>query len=108
MGEPTLAENLGRTIKTVKKLRKEPIGVLTNASLMNRKNVRKDLYLADFVIVKLDVYSKKSLDTINRPIKNIKFSTILKGIRQFKAEYKGKLALQIMFVEENKDKADVV
>ena len=102
-GEPTLAINLGRTIKAIKKLRKEPIAVLTNASLMYRKDVREELFLADLVAVKLDADSEKFLKLVNRPAKRIKFTDILRGIKQFRKGYRGKLALQIMFVSENKE-----
>jgi wyosine [tRNA(Phe)-imidazoG37] synthetase (radical SAM superfamily) len=104
-GDPTLAENLGQVIKGVRTLRKDKIAVITNSSLMHRQDVRNDLLLADFVIAKLDACSQKSLETINMPIKEITFNVILEGIKQFKSEYKGKLALQIMFIEENKENA---
>jgi wyosine [tRNA(Phe)-imidazoG37] synthetase (radical SAM superfamily) len=104
-GEPTLAINLGEAIRAVKKIRKEPIAVLTNASLINRKDVRKELALADLVAVKLDAASQDSLKLVNQPVKRLKFSNILKGIKQFRKEYQGKLALQIMFMQENKEKA---
>ena len=102
-GEPTLAINLGQTIQAIKKIRKEPIAVLTNASLVNRGDVREELSLADLVAVKLDADSEGFLKLINQPAKKIKFADILNGIKQFRKEYRGKLALQIMFMEENKD-----
>ncbi len=101
-GEPTLAENLGEMIKAVKLIRKEPIAVITNGSLMGLDVVRKELVLADFVIAKLDAYSPESLEEINRPAKGIEFGSIIDGIKEFRKEYKGKLALQIMFIESNK------
>lgn len=104
-GEPTLAKNLGKMIKAIKTFRKNRVAILTNASLMNREDVRKDLLLADFVIVKLDAYSQKSLEAINGQMKGITFNAILEGIKKFRSEYKGKLALRIMFVEENKENA---
>ncbi len=104
-GEPTLAENLGQVIKEVKKIRKEPIAILTNSALMVREDLRKELALADFVAAKLDVYSRESFEEINRPAPEIEFGDILKGIKSFRKEYHGRLALQIMFVGENKSKA---
>ncbi|MBL7130807.1 MAG: radical SAM protein [Candidatus Omnitrophica bacterium] len=101
-GEPTLARNLGQAIQAVKRIRKEPVAVLTNASLLYRKDVREDLALADLVAVKLDASSEKILKLINQPAEKIKFSDILKGIKKFRKEYHGKLALQIMFVQKNK------
>jgi len=91
-GEPTLAENLGEMIKAAKLIRKEPIAVITNGSLMGLDEVRKELALADFVIAKLDAYSPESLQEINRPAKGIEFGSILDGIKEFRKEYMGKLA----------------
>lgn len=107
-GEPTLAENLGQTIKAVKKIRKENIAVLTNSSLIDRKDVRKELTLADFVVAKLDAYSQESFKEINKPAPKIKFDKILDGLKQFRKDYRGKLALQIMFMAENKHKCEEI
>ncbi|MBN3039410.1 MAG: radical SAM protein [Candidatus Omnitrophica bacterium] len=104
-GEPTLAKNLGQTIKAVKGMRKEPIAVLTNASLLFRKEVRKALALADLVALKLDADSQRLLNQVNQPAGTITFTKILKGIRVFRKEYRGKLALQIMFMKKNKKAA---
>ena len=101
-GESTLAANLGETIRAIKKIRKEPVAVLTNSTLLYRKDVRKELSLADLVAVKLDVDSAKPLKLINRPAKSIRFADILRGIKQFRKEFRGKLALQVMFVQKNK------
>ncbi len=100
-GEPTLASNLGYIIKTIKKIRKEPIAVITNSSIINRQDVLEELSLADFVIAKLDASSQESLAVINQPVKNIKFDVIIEGIKEFKRNFNGKLALQIMFTKEN-------
>jgi wyosine [tRNA(Phe)-imidazoG37] synthetase (radical SAM superfamily) len=104
-GEPTLAKNLGKMIKAIRKIRKEKIAVITNSSLMYMDDVVEDLLLADFVLAKLDAYSQESLEIINRPIKQITFDMIVDGIKQFKSKYKGKLALQIMFIKENQKNA---
>ncbi len=101
-GEPTLAANLGEAIKAVKLIRKKPIAVLTNSSLMGIDEVRKELALADFVVAKLDAYSPESLQEINRPATGIEFGSILDGIKKFRKNYEGRLALQIMFTESNK------
>ncbi|MCK4917333.1 MAG: radical SAM protein [Candidatus Omnitrophica bacterium] len=101
-GEPTLAENIGRMIKSIKKKRRNKIAVITNSSLLDKKYVRDDLVAADFVIAKLDAASQSMFECINRPMKKIKFETIVRALKTFRREYKGELALQIMFIEENK------
>ena len=100
-GEPTLAKNLGEMIEKVKKIRKEPIAVLTNSSMLCRKEVRRALSGADLVVAKLDAPSEELFRKINGPAAGIYLKDIIKSIKDFKAGYKGKLALQIMFIEEN-------
>ncbi len=103
-GEPTLARNLGETIRAVKEVRREPVAVLTNASLMNREDVREELYCADIVVAKLDACSEAMFRRINRPEPGIRFADIVEGLKRFRFAYrKGKLALQIMFIGENRD-----
>jgi len=101
-GEPTLAKNLGEMIREVKKVRKEKIAVITNSSLFESKDVQEDLLLADFVVAKLDVSSQYVFKIINRPICGLKFKNIIKAIKNFRSNYKGRLALQSMFIDENK------
>lgn len=101
-GEPTLAKNLGEMIKAVKGVTKTKIAVITNSSLMDRQDVQGDLLSADFIIAKLDAASMEVFEKINRPMKTIKFDIIVQALKKFRGIYKGKLALQIMFIEENK------
>jgi len=54
------------------------------------------------VAVKLDADSEKFLEYINRPSRKVTFARILAGIKQFRKEYRGKLALQSMFIDENR------
>ena len=105
-GEPTLAKNLAEVAKAIKSKRKEPLAILTNSSLIDKQDVRADLLLMDFVCLKLDSYSQTSLREINRPAPGLEFENILNGIKQFRKEYKGKLGLQIMFIEQNKNMAE--
>jgi len=104
-GEPTLAGNLGEMIAGVKKIREEPVAVLTNASLMDRKDVRQDLSGADLVVAKLDAPSEEIFKKINRPVKGITLSKVVRGIKKFSKIHRGKLALQIMFTPGNRENA---
>lgn len=104
-GEPTLAANLGEVISEIKKRFKTPVAVLTNSSLMHDPQVRKELSLADLVVAKLDAPNEDIFRIVNRPTNGINFQMIVQGITKFNAEYPGKLALQMMFVPQNKDYA---
>jgi len=101
-GEPTLALNLGEAIEKIRKLRKDKIAVLTNSSIINRMDVQRDLKKADFVMAKLEAHKEFLFKKINGPMKGIKFNNIVKGLKQFSSHFKGRLALQVMFTEENK------
>jgi wyosine [tRNA(Phe)-imidazoG37] synthetase (radical SAM superfamily) len=102
MGEPTLAKNLGAVIKAVKSISNKPVAILTNSSFIDKNYVRRELKEADFVILKLDAPDEKLFKKVNRPGKGVAFSKILSGLKTFRKEYKGKLALQVMFVKDNK------
>jgi len=101
-GEPTLAKNLGDLIRKIKQVRREPVVVLTNASLINKEEVRKALAFSDYVFAKLDAGSAGLFRKINKPFKTIKFNSIISGLKKFRQQYKGFFALQIMFLDENK------
>lgn len=105
MGEPTLASNLGEAIEFARSNLDLPIAVLTNSALMFREDVRQRLVHADTVVAKLDVPNGELLATVNRPAPGLHFDQLKDGLRLFRGKYKGKLALQIMFIEANKDYA---
>ncbi len=104
-GEPTLASNLGDMIKAVRQIRKEKIAVITNTSLLNRADVRGDLALADFVLAKLDAWDIRSFWEVNRPMRDIRIDAVIESLKEFRALFKQRLALQMMFVENNKNDA---
>ena len=108
MGEPTLASNLGEAIDMAKLTLDLPIAVLTNSSLMFREDVRQQLVRADVVVAKLDVPNEELFAMVNRPAPGLHFDQIIDGIKHFRDEYRGKLALQIMFIESNKDYASEI
>lgn len=107
-GEPTLAKNLGEMIRAVKMARNEKIAVITNASLINRKDVVDDLLLADLVEAKLDASSEESFKAVNRPMPEILWGDIVEGLKAFRTVYRGRLTLQCMFVASNKSCAAAI
>lgn len=104
-GEPTLAKNLGKMIQTLKERQKGRIAVITNSALLHQEDVQKDLFLADYVIAKLDACNQKTLADIDKAAAEISFEKIVSGIKSFKRGFKGRLAVQIMFIEQNKSYA---
>lgn len=105
-GEPTLALNLGEIIDDIKKIRTEPVAVLTDASIIDRDDVRFDLMKADFVMAKLDAPDEELFRKICKPAPGIEFRKILEGLKIFRKQYRGRFALQMMFVKANKISAE--
>jgi wyosine [tRNA(Phe)-imidazoG37] synthetase (radical SAM superfamily) len=105
MGEPTLASNLGDALRLARDVTGLPSAVLTNSSLMAREDVRRDLACADVVVAKLDAPDEQLFRRINRPLVRYSLAEIVEAIELFRATYRGKLALQIMFAEANRDAA---
>ncbi|GAH29245.1 unnamed protein product [marine sediment metagenome] len=102
VAEPTLASNLGQAIELVKSVLGSPVAVLTNSSLMTREDVRRELSQADVVVAKVDAPNEGLFRRINRPKIKSTLTEILQAIKLFREGYRGKLALQMMFVEANK------
>jgi wyosine [tRNA(Phe)-imidazoG37] synthetase (radical SAM superfamily) len=95
-GEPTLALNLAEIITVIKKFVKRPIVVLTNGTKLDDSTVRSALALADIVSVKLDAVSSNQLRRINQPLATIDLPEIIGGIKDFRREYPGLMAIQTM------------
>lgn len=105
MGEPTLASNLGEAIRVARAVLRLPVAVLTNSSLMARQDVREDLAGADVVVAKLDAPNERLFQRINRPAVDYRLQDIFRAISLFRAEYAGKLALDMMFIRANRSSA---
>jgi len=97
-GEPTLAANLGEVIRGIRQLTGKPIAVLTNAAHLESACVRRDLREADSVFCKLDAADEKTFRRINRPVDGVTLSGVIRGIKQLRAEYTGRLAIQTMLM----------
>jgi len=100
-GEPTLNSQLGDMIDFARNFGIR-VAVLTNSSLLSNREVRDALGHADIVAAKLDAPNEELFQKINNPVEGLHFQTVVKGIKAFREEFKGKLALQMMFVDLNK------
>jgi len=97
-GEPTLDVNLGYEIDLLKSLGIK-IGIITNASLIFREDVRTDLMKADWVSLKFDSISKTSWRKINRPHRELELGLIIGGMVDFSENFRGKLVTETMLVQ---------
>jgi len=97
-GEPTLDENLGESIQLLKDNFSMPIAVITNGSLLYQQQVREDLFLVDYVSVKVDSVKSSVWKIIDRPHGKLEHDKILQGILDFSAEFNGKLVTETMLL----------
>lgn len=97
-GEPTLDINLGIEIEHLKKLGIKT-AVITNSSLIWKEDVRKDLYKADWVSLKIDAVTPEIWHKINRPHRYLNLDKILEGIPEFAYSFKGELTTETMLIQ---------
>lgn len=107
-GEPTLSRDIGRLIRAIKKMTRIPVAVLTNATLLTRKAVRRELAAADIVVPSLDAVPAPVFRRVNRPHAALDNRRIIDGLVRFREEFRGELRLEIMLVKGiNDSPADV-
>jgi wyosine [tRNA(Phe)-imidazoG37] synthetase (radical SAM superfamily) len=97
-GEPTLDVNLGKEIEFLKPLGIR-VAIISNASLIWREDVRRDLLDADWVSLKIDNISEGLWRKLNRPHKKLKHELVLEGMRDFSSIFKGELTTETMLVK---------
>ena len=106
-GEPTLDVNLGDEIDLLKSLGIK-IGIITNASLIFRDDVRTDLMKADWVSLKFDSILKAGWRKINRPHRELELGLILEGMLDFSKFFVGELVTETMLVQSIGIDADIL
>jgi wyosine [tRNA(Phe)-imidazoG37] synthetase (radical SAM superfamily) len=97
-GEPTLNIKIGQLISMIKKISSAPVAVITNASLMNKIEVRAALLEADLIIPTLDAATSVIFNKINRPHKDIVIEDVVNGLVSLREEFRGKIWLEVMLV----------
>jgi wyosine [tRNA(Phe)-imidazoG37] synthetase (radical SAM superfamily) len=107
-GEPTLNIKIGEIIRGIKLMTSVPVAVLTNGTLLDDPQVRKDLMDADIVSPSLDAVTPDVFEKVDRPNPKLKIGSIIEGIKAFRREYHGKMWMEILFVSGINDQNDEV
>lgn len=108
-GEPTLNTNLGPLIRGIKRMTHIPVAVLTNSTLLARKDVRRDLMAADIVVPSLDAVRPARFRKVNRPHSSLSAGSIIRGLVRFRKEFRGQIWLEVMLVKGlNDSPADIL
>lgn len=98
-GEPTLNSRIGDIIRKIKSISTIPVAVITNGTLLNIPEVRRDLMDADLVLPSLDAGDEETFLKINCAHVNITLASLVEGLCAFRAEYKGDIWLEVFFCE---------
>ena len=101
-GEPTMDINLGKEIEILKTLDIR-VAVITNASLLWKKDVQEDLSNADCVSIKIDTVNEKNWKKINRPHRSLNIGKILLGLTEFSQNFHGELITETMLIKNIND-----
>lgn len=101
-GEPTLDANLGGEIDDVRSFGVKT-AVVTNGSLLWIPEVRRALFGADLVSVKVDAVEDRPWRRTDRPHKSLRLVHVLAGIKQFAESYSGSLITETMLVAGRND-----
>jgi len=101
-GEPTLDVNLGEEIELLKSSDIR-IAVITNASLLWKKEVQGDLSKADCVSLKIDTVNENNWKKINRPHSSLNIGKVLSGLTEFSQDFRGELITETMLIKNIND-----
>ncbi|HOC69725.1 MAG: molybdenum cofactor biosynthesis protein A [Candidatus Hydrogenedentes bacterium ADurb.Bin101] len=98
-GEPTLNSGLGDIVRGIKALTPFPVAVITNGSLLWDVRVQQDLLAADVVMPSLDAGSEALFRQLDRPVNDIPFEKMVRGLIDFRNAFPNEIWLEIMLVD---------
>lgn len=98
-GEPTLHSGFGEILKFIKDKMPAPAVLLTNGTLLWMPEVRKAAANADIAKLSLSAWDEASFKRINQPHADITFERYVNGLRSFRAEYSGKIWLEVFLID---------
>lgn len=98
-GEPTIHPDFARVIDITLRLRdryfpQAKVSVLSNATMIGRKDVAQALMRVDNPILKIDASSDELIRKINKPSGSYRLAEVVENLRKFE----GRFVLQTMFL----------
>lgn len=102
-GEPTLHAELGALIHGVRRMTALPIAVLTNSSLMDKKDVQDDLACSSVIVPTLCTTHNNTFKKIHRANKTININRIVESLVSFSKNFGGEIWLEVMLIKNIND-----
>lgn len=97
-GEPTLHARFGDVLDIARTVTGARVALLSNGSLFDRSDVRRDAARADLVKGSLSAWDESSYRQVNRGCAGLSFERIVEGLRIFRSEFTGEMWLEVMIV----------
>jgi len=95
-GEPLLNSKIGNIVEYLKKYYPEyKISLLTNASLLSDKDIKKKLLEIDLILPSLDAAEQRVFEKINRPHRALKIEDIIDGLIEFRRASRAQMWLEV-------------
>ena len=109
-GEPALNECIGDIIRFLKTdYPQYPLVLLTNSTLLDQYDVRREVRDVDVVMASLDVTTPRSFKHVNRPHPTLDLNAMIQGIAAFKKTWRGRLVIECFLVADcNDSKAELM
>lgn len=100
-GEPTLYPHLYELISKLKEIVLDSIKllILTNGSLLWKKEVQDSLMLMDIVKFSCDSLESGAFKRVDRPHRSLNLSQIKQGISEFCQRFNGDIVSEVLFVK---------
>ncbi|MBN2412923.1 radical SAM protein [candidate division KSB1 bacterium] len=98
-GEPTLHSRFGDVLEFIRTHTRIPAVLLTNGTLLDQPGVQEAAARAHIVKVSLSVWDTASYVNINHPHPNLKFDQLVEGLIQFRANFKGRLWMEVFLID---------
>jgi wyosine [tRNA(Phe)-imidazoG37] synthetase (radical SAM superfamily) len=103
-GEPTLNSRIGEVLAYIKMhYPTTKTAILTCGALLSLPELRSELLEADVILPSLDAGSQSMFEKINRPNPNLNIDTYIKGLIDFRKEYKGQIWLEVFLLKGYND-----
>jgi wyosine [tRNA(Phe)-imidazoG37] synthetase (radical SAM superfamily) len=107
-GEPTLFSRLGELVNFLKDNYSYKLALLTNASLLYRDELLKEIERVELVLPSLDAGSEEVFRKLNRPAEGLSLKRVVEGIEKLLRETPCEVWVETLFVKGVNDSKEEV
>jgi wyosine [tRNA(Phe)-imidazoG37] synthetase (radical SAM superfamily) len=97
-GEPTLHAGFGQVLEFIRLKTVIPAALLTNGTMLQFPEVREAAAAANVVKVSLSAWDHASYGWVNRPHEQLQFDQLVNGQKEFRAQFKGQLWMEVFLL----------